>query len=92
MSTGKVLLGLLAGIAAGAIIGILFAPDKGSVTRKKITKKGDELADELKGKFDEFLDSMSEKFEKVKDDVSDYAEQVKPNSGKAEKESKAAKA
>lgn len=82
MSTGKVLLGLLAGIAAGALLGILFAPDKGSVTRKKLTKKGDEFADEMKERFDEFLESMSEKFEKAEDVVSE----------KVGKESKTAKA
>ena len=36
MSTGKVMLGILAGLAAGEALGILFAPDKGSETRKKI--------------------------------------------------------
>ena len=81
MSTGKVLLGLLAGVAAGALLGILFAPDKGSVTRKKLTKKGDEFADEMKEKFDEFLENMSEKFEKAEDVVSE----------KTGKESKTAK-
>ena len=91
MSTGKVLLGLLAGIAAGALLGILFAPDKGSVTRKKLSKKGDDFAEELKGKFDEFLDSMSEKFEKVNDDVSDFAEQTKSKSEKTGKEPKTSK-
>ena len=47
MSTGKVLLGVLAGAAAGALLGVLLAPEKGSETRKKITKKGEEYADAL---------------------------------------------
>ncbi len=62
MKSGKVLLGVLAGLAAGAILGVLFAPDKGSVTRKKISGKAEALADEMKEKFNEFLDSMTEKF------------------------------
>jgi gas vesicle protein len=45
MKTGKVVLGLLAGVAAGAILGILFAPDKGSNTRKKIVDKGEGYAE-----------------------------------------------
>lgn len=36
MSSGKVVLGMLAGLAAGAVLGILFAPEKGSKTRRKI--------------------------------------------------------
>lgn len=92
MSSGKVFLGVLAGVAAGAILGILFAPDKGSVTRKKIVNKGEELADELKEKFDEFVDSMTEKYDKVKDDISDSADQAKPGSERVEKEPKTAKA
>ena len=35
-NTGNTLLALLAGAAVGKGIGILFAPDKGSKTRKKI--------------------------------------------------------
>jgi gas vesicle protein len=69
MSSGKVFLGLLAGLAAGALLGVLFAPDKGSVTRKKILKKGEDYAEGIKEKLDEFLDVINEKVEHAKDDV-----------------------
>ncbi|NLO02771.1 MAG: YtxH domain-containing protein, partial [Bacteroidales bacterium] len=45
MSSGKVFLGVLAGAAAGALAGILFAPAKGSKTRKRILKKGEDYSD-----------------------------------------------
>lgn len=69
MSSGKVLLGILAGVAVGATLGILFAPDKGSKTRRKISKKGDEYADGLGEKFNEFIDSVTKKFESVKEEA-----------------------
>lgn len=74
MDTGKVLLGVLAGIATGALLGVLFAPDKGSKTRKKIYREGEEITDDLKEKFDEIIESIEDKFQKVKKDVSDFAE------------------
>jgi gas vesicle protein len=76
MSTGKVLLGVVAGLAAGALLGILFAPEKGSDTRRLIKRKSEDLADELKDKFEDFLETVSEKFEKVNDEVSDIAEKT----------------
>lgn len=66
MSSGKVLLSVLAGIAVGAVLGILFAPDKGSVTRKKISQKSNAFADELSVKFNEFVESVTEKLEALK--------------------------
>jgi gas vesicle protein len=67
MSSGKVLLGVLAGVAAGALIGVLFAPEKGSVTRRRISKKGDDYLDELKEKFDDFFDTVTKDAEIIKD-------------------------
>ena len=74
MSSGKAILGLLAGLAAGAALGILFAPDRGSSTRKKISKKRDEYVDSLGEKVNEFIDSVNKKFETVKQEGARLAE------------------
>jgi gas vesicle protein len=70
MEKGKIVAGVLGGIALGALLGVLFAPEKGSVTRRKISRKGEEYLDDIKDKFDEFLDNVSEKYSEVKDMVS----------------------
>jgi gas vesicle protein len=62
----KVVLGVLAGLTAGAALGVLFAPEKGTDTRKKITKKGNDYVDELKDKLDELTEMINDKFESVK--------------------------
>lgn len=75
MNSGKVLLSVLAGAAAGALVGILFAPHRGTVTRKKIARQSGAYADSVKEKLSEIVDSITEKLEKVKGEVTDYAEQ-----------------
>jgi gas vesicle protein len=92
MSSGKVLLSVLAGVAVGAVLGVLFAPDKGWNTRKRISKKGEDLVDDLKEKFEEFLDSISEKVDEVKEDVADISEKNKSKGSESEKEAKTATA
>ena len=52
------LLGLLAGAAAGAIAGILFAPEKGSKTRQNIGKKVRDLSDEYGLGLGDLIDEM----------------------------------
>jgi len=70
MSSGKALLGVLAGIAAGAVLGILFAPEKGSNTRKNISRKTADLMDAMNDKIDEkvneVMDVVTGKMKKAK--------------------------
>ena len=80
MKSGKVLLGLLAGVAAGALLGILFAPDKGAKTRKKILAKGEGYAEELKEKFNEFAEALKEQRDEALAEVEEMAtEKVSKN-------------
>jgi len=63
MKTNKFLLGLAAGIAAGAVLGILLAPDKGSETRRKIMDRSGEFADGIKEKFNSVTGAIKEKYQ-----------------------------
>jgi gas vesicle protein len=69
MNSGKVVLGMLAGVAIGATLGILFAPAKGTETRKKILRKGEDTIDEINDKFEELLNSITEKIDSVKKEI-----------------------
>ncbi len=68
MTNGKAILAVLAGVAAGAALGMLFTADRGSDMRKAISKKGEDLADALNDKidqkFDELLTSITGKMKK----------------------------
>lgn len=65
MKTSNLLLGIAGGLAAGAVLGVLFAPDKGSNTRKKIAKKSTDLKETAKESFDKFLNSVEEQYDKL---------------------------
>jgi gas vesicle protein len=46
-NNGKVFLGIITAAAAGAVIGLLFAPEEGNKTRERMRKGVNDLADEL---------------------------------------------
>lgn len=71
MSSSKLLSGILIGATAGAVLGILFAPEKGSETRKKIAERGGDLRDTVKNKFNELGEAISEKYENIRGEAGD---------------------
>jgi len=71
MSSGKVVLGMLAGLAAGAMLGILFAPDKGTETRRRIAEKGEDYFDDIKEKVNDLMDDLNEQVDTAKAKVKD---------------------
>ena len=75
MSNSNTVLGFLAGAAVGSILGILFAPDKGTETRKKLTETGTDVTDSLKSKFGEFVDGIKDSYQGLKEDAEDAADE-----------------
>lgn len=70
-NTAKILAAFAIGAAAGAVLGILFAPEKGAETRRKVSEEGQKMADAIKDK----LNEVKEKINSVKDDLENNKEQ-----------------
>lgn len=81
-NSGKMIGAMLIGAAVGGALGILFAPDKGSETRKKIAGKSDELTDAIKDKFNDFLDEIKKEVEAVKSKANEMMESGTSKSAK----------
>ncbi|MEE1884508.1 YtxH domain-containing protein [Pedobacter flavus] len=65
----KLLVGLLAGLAAGAVLGILFAPDKGSETRDKLGQSLKDLGDTIKERASNEMENINGLKDKIVDAV-----------------------
>lgn len=72
-STGKILTALVAGAALGVVAGILFAPDKGSETRKKLKQKGKKFKADMKEKFRQGKEKFEDMAQSVKEKAEEFA-------------------
>ncbi|HYM93378.1 MAG TPA: YtxH domain-containing protein [Chitinophagaceae bacterium] len=70
-NTSKILVALGAGLAIGGILGVLFAPEKGTVTRHKIAESPKELADKIKSKVKIGKEKLDEALSRVNDEINE---------------------
>ena len=66
MSYGNLFVGILTGTIIGASLGILFAPEKGSSTRKSISKQGKKYTNALEAKYNQVVEDLDKKYETIK--------------------------
>jgi gas vesicle protein len=65
MSSGKALLGVVTGAAVGAVLGLLFAPAKDSMARRKPARNCTHYAENTKEMFGEYIDVLADEYNTV---------------------------
>ncbi|GAB3642456.1 YtxH domain-containing protein [Spirosoma arcticum] len=77
----KSLPGILVGLAVGAVVGLLLAPESGKKTRKKITSESDSF-------FKDLQDQLQSGLENIKNQYNDYVDTAASKTQDAVKQAK----
>ena len=77
MANTKSFISLLAGLAAGAAFGILYAPDKGWKTRARVKKAAENGYEDLKDNLGDFGAKVDEKTAEAKASIKDIRETLR---------------
>jgi gas vesicle protein len=75
-NSSKVLIALGAGLAIGGLMGVLFAPAKGTETRKKMTDAGNKLTDSVKDSVNKGKEKIAGLKEGIRERVSSLIEKA----------------
>ncbi|MHB1049696.1 MAG: YtxH domain-containing protein [Bacteroidota bacterium] len=88
MSKSKVLLGVAVGAAVGTALGVLIAPAKGSITKKKLLRKGAALTGDAKEKIGEYSDVVTEEYDVLRKGALNLLKKGKKNAATLAKSKK----
>ena len=77
MASTKSFFSLLAGLAAGAAIGMLYAPDKGWKTRARVKKAAENGYEDLKENLGDLGTKVDEKSEEAKETIKSLRETLR---------------
>lgn len=75
-SSSKVLFGILAGAATGAVLALLFSPDNGKNIRKTLLSTLEDWGDIVKDKSESLLADLKSSSSDLYEDVEDYKDKA----------------
>jgi gas vesicle protein len=75
-NSGNTLLALITGAAIGAGVGLLYAPDSGDKTRKKIKDESKKAQDRLNKQYNETSSNLSDKAKKARTEFENRLEET----------------
>lgn len=77
----KALPGIIVGLAVGAVVGLLFAPESGKKTRKRISSESDSF-------FNDLQDQLQSGLDNIKSQYNDYVDAASSKTHDAVKQAK----
>ncbi len=69
----KIAIAAAVGVVAGGVLGILFAPNKGVDTRKKIAENGKKMAEAVKEKMNTLKVNIKDRQDALKNNIEEIA-------------------
>ena len=75
-NSGSTFLALLTGAAIGAGLGMLYAPDSGEATRRKLGENARKTQDDLNRRYKETSSNLSQKAKQAKEDFEERLEET----------------
>ena len=86
-SLGSFLSGCLTGMVIGGVLGVLMAPHRGDITRRKIVRRAGETKDQVSEVVEDQITALKVKKEEVGDKLSSFSEEQEAQNGDKETDS-----